>query len=57
MCLIKSLFPIMIIGDKTNRESADYMLVILRFHTFPRQFVLATLVMECSTSDRQRFTM
>ena len=55
VCLIKSVF--LIIGDKTKREPADYMLVRLRFHTFPRQFVLATLVMECSTCDRQRFTM
>ena len=56
VCLIKSGF-LMIIGDKTKREPADYMLVRLHFHTFPRQFVYATLVMECSTCDRQRFTM
>ena len=56
VCLIKLVF-IMIIGDKTKRELSDYMLVMLRFHTFPRQFVYAMLVMECSTCDRQRFTM
>ena len=56
MCLIKSVF-LMIIGDKTKGQPADHMLVRLRLNTFLRQFVLATLVMECSTCDRQRFIM